>query len=69
MHNWLIFQYHRVRAHPNPRGTAGLTFGSSRWNLVREAKGGRRRIGEPRRWLSWGKRVGGVPGKSGTRTP
>ncbi len=27
--------------------------------------GGRRRIGEPRRWLSWGKRVGGGLGKSG----
>ncbi len=28
---------------------------------------GRRRIGEPRRWLSWGKRVGGDLGKSGSR--
>ena len=27
--------------------------------------GGRRRVGEPRRWLSWGKRVGRGPGKSG----
>jgi hypothetical protein len=27
--------------------------------------GGRRRVGRPRRWLSWGKRVGGLPGKSG----
>ena len=27
--------------------------------------GGRRRVGEPRRWLSWGKRVGGGLGKSG----
>jgi hypothetical protein len=26
---------------------------------------GRRRVGEPRRWLSWGKRVGRGPGKSG----
>jgi hypothetical protein len=30
---------------------------------------GRRRVGEPRRWLSWGKRVGRVLGKSGTYDP
>ena len=26
---------------------------------------GRRRVDDPRRWLSWGKRVGRGPGKSG----
>ena len=30
---------------------------------------GRRRVGEPRRWLSWGKRVGGGLGKSGPHNP
>jgi hypothetical protein len=30
--------------------------------------GGRRRVGEPGRWLSRGKRVGGGPGKSGPHT-
>jgi len=29
--------------------------------------GGRRRVGEPRRWSSWGKRVGRDLGKSGSR--
>ena len=31
--------------------------------------GGRRRVGEPRRWLSWGKRVGEASGKSGASIP
>jgi hypothetical protein len=31
--------------------------------------GGRRRVGEPRRWLSWGKRVGGGLDKSGPHIP
>ena len=26
---------------------------------------GHRKVSEPRRWLTWGKRVGGGPGKSG----
>ena len=69
MHNWLIFQYHRVRAHPNPEGTKGLAFGPIRPTSRREAKGGRRRVDEPRRWLSWGKRVGGGLGKSGPHIP
>ena len=30
---------------------------------------GRRRISEPRRWLSWGKRIGGGLGKSGPHIP
>ena len=30
---------------------------------------GRRRVGEPRRWSSWGKRVGRDLGKSGSHVP
>ena len=65
MHNWLIFQYHRVRAHPRLGDPKGMTFGSNRPAPAWEAKEGRRRVGEPRRWLSWGKRVGRGLGKSG----
>ena len=65
MHNWLIFQYHRVRAQPNIGAPKGLAFGPNRPTPWRVAKGGRRRVGEPRRWLSWGKRVGRGLGKSG----
>lgn len=43
-----------------------MTFGSNRQTLGRIAKEGRRKIGEPRRWLSWGKRVGRDLGKSGS---
>jgi hypothetical protein len=46
-----------------------MTFGSSRQTPGRTAKEGRRKIGEPRRWLSWGKRVGRDLGKSGSRNP
>src|SRR2546423_9033583 len=31
--------------------------------------GGRGRLGEPRRWSSWGKRVGEASGKSGASIP
>jgi hypothetical protein len=31
--------------------------------------GGRRRVSEPRRWSSWGKRVGRGLGKSGSHNP
>ena len=41
-----------------------MTFGSNRPTLGRTAKERRRKIGEPRRWLSWGKRVGRDLGKS-----
>jgi len=45
MHNWLIFQYHRVRDHPG----AGIWWGcpSGRtWKIPpRAAMGGRRRVG------------------------
>ena len=30
---------------------------------------GRRKVDDPRRWLSWGKRVGRGPGKSGPHNP
>jgi len=53
MHNWLIFQYHRVRAQPNA-GSLGAAFGRTDRTLQRVAKGGRRRVGEPRRWLYLG---------------
>ena len=65
MHNWLIFQYFRVRAQFQYRCPKGLSFGANRPTRWRKAKEGRRRVGEPRRWLSWGKRVGRGPGKSG----
>ena len=40
MHNWLIFQYHRVRAQSQVWGTKGLTFGSNRPTPRRVAKEG-----------------------------
>ena len=67
MHNWLIFQHHRVRAQSNIGTPKGLAFGPNRPIPWRIAKRGRRRVGEPRRWLSWGKRVGRGLGKSGPR--
>src|SRR3954465_3556931 len=68
MHNGLIFQYHRVRANPKPEVLRGC-LRANRPTLGRAAKGGRRRVGEPGRWLSRGKRVGGGPGKSGPHNP
>src|SRR4051812_9304222 len=68
MHNRLIFRYHRVRAHPNPEVLRGC-LRTNRPTLGRAAKGGRRRVGEPRRWLTWGKRVGRGLGKSGPHNP
>jgi ribosomal protein S20 len=47
----------------------GMTARSNRPRLARVAKRGRRRVGEPGRWLSRGKRVGGGPGKSGPHEP
>src|SRR3954463_11068726 len=64
MHNRLIFRYHRVRTNPKTRVLRGC-LRANRQTEWRAAKGGRRRVGDPRRWLSWGKRVGGGPGKSG----
>jgi hypothetical protein len=61
MEDRLIFRYHLNRANPQSellreplhRGGATDPLGS------RDAKGGRRRVGRPRRWSSWGKGVGG----------
>ena len=63
MEDRLIFRYHLNRANPQSellreplhRGGATDPPGS------RAAKGGRRRVGRPRRWSSWGKEVGGLP--------
>ena len=61
MEDRLIFRYHlnrdNLQSEPlrEPLHLGGATdpLGS------REAKGGRRRVGRPRRWSSWGKEVGG----------
>jgi hypothetical protein len=68
MDDWLIFQYHLIRAHPESE-VLREPFGATDQLGIREAKGGRRRVGRPTRWLSWGKRVGGLPGKSGRHIP
>ena len=59
MHNWLIFQYHRARARPKSGNVGAVPSGAISPSGWRVADGGRRRIGEPGRWLSPGKRVGG----------
>jgi hypothetical protein len=63
MEDRLIFRYHLDRANPESESLREtLHLGGSTDPLgSREAKGGRRRVGRPRRWLSWGKRVGGSP--------
>ena len=68
MHNWLIFQYHHVRVHSDLRllrGCLTLRGLANRPTFVRKAMRGRRKVSEPRRWLTWGKRVGRGLGKSG----
>src|SRR3972149_1064438 len=53
-----------VPPHPRPsriRGTKGTPSGATDRLGTREAKGGRRRVGRPTRWSSWGKCVGGFP--------
>ncbi len=61
MEDRLIFRYHLDRANAESgllRKT--LQLGGSTDPLgSRQAKGGRRRVGRPRRWSSWGKGVGG----------
>ena len=60
MEDRLIFRYHLNRANaesellrkPLHLGGATDPFGS------RQAKGGRRRVGGPTRWSTWGKGVG-----------
>jgi len=63
MDDWLIFQYHLDRAHPKSELLRkSLHLGGATDPLgTREAKGGRRRVARPRRWSSWGKRVGRSP--------
>ena len=60
MDDWLIFQYHLIRAHPESE-LLREPFGATDPLGTREAKGGRRRVGRPTRWSSWGKCVGGFP--------
>ena len=59
MHNWLIFQYHRVRAKPKIGDVGAAPSGAIPLSWWRVTEEGRRRVGEPGRWLSPGKRVGG----------
>jgi hypothetical protein len=60
MDDWLIFQYHLIRAQPGSRALRE-PFGATDQPGSRAAKGGRRRVARPRRWLSWGKCVGRSP--------
>ena len=58
MHNWLIFQYRHVDVQSNIGDPeAGLWSNLVSWWRV--AEGGRRKVGDPERWLSPGKRVDG----------
>ena len=68
MHNRLIFRYHHVRVHSNPgllRGCFRHLLKANRPTWRRKAVEGRRKVSDPRRWLSSGKRVGRGLGKSG----
>src|SRR5438093_3620680 len=58
MDDWLIFQYHFTRAQAESTVLREPPSGGYRPRWRRPAKGGRRRVGRPRRWLSWGKGVG-----------
>jgi hypothetical protein len=60
MDDWLIFQYHLIRAQAESE-VLREPFGATDQLGTRPAKGGRRRVARPRRWLSWGKCVGGSP--------
>jgi hypothetical protein len=60
MDDWLIFQYHLIRAQAESE-VLREPFGATDQLGTRPAKGGRRRAARPRRWLSWGKCVGGSP--------
>jgi hypothetical protein len=40
MHNWLIFQYHRVRAHSKTEVLRGCSFGNEPTNSVADSEGG-----------------------------
>jgi hypothetical protein len=60
MEDRLIFRYHLDRANLEPELLRKpLHLGGATDPLgIREAKGGRRRVARPRRWLTWGKGVG-----------
>ena len=67
MHNRLIFRYHGLRDNADLQLLRGCrSFGAdrNRPTAVRRVMRGRRKVDEPRRWLSWGKRVGRGVGKS-----
>src|SRR5262245_55921011 len=57
MDDWLIFQYHLIRAQAEST-VLREPFGATDPRGTRPAKGGRRRVAGPRRWSSWGKCVG-----------
>ena len=63
MEDWLIFQYHlnRAKAESEPLREPLHLGGATDPLGTRPAKGGRRRVARPRRWSSWGKRVGRLP--------
>ena len=63
MEDRLIFRYHLNRANAEPELLRKpLHLGGATDPLVsRQAMGGRRRVGRPRRWSSWGKGVGRSP--------
>ena len=61
MDDWLIFQYHLIRAKPESEVLREPPSGATDQLGTRAAKGGRRRVGRPTRWSSWGKCVGGFP--------
>ena len=63
MHNRLIFLYHRVRAKPEG-GRSGDGFGRTRPKLRLGSEGGTQEGRSTGRWLSRGKQVGGLIGKS-----
>jgi hypothetical protein len=58
MDDWLIFQYHFIRAQAESRSLREPPSGGYRPTSRRPAMGGRRRVSRPRRWSSWGKGVG-----------
>ena len=60
MDDWLIFQYHLIRA-TTESAVLREPFGATDQPGTRVAKGGRRRVARPRRWLTWGKCVGRPP--------
>ena len=60
MEDRLIFRYHLDRVNPEPGTLREAPHLEEPIDPPgsREPKGGRRRLGGPRRWSSWGKEVG-----------